>query len=62
MKEAETTWTYPQYSTIREMIWRQQDSYLTIWLHEPRAEIDLGANDAEGRYVRGRDNYAWAKV
>ena len=47
MKEAETTWTYPQYSTIREMIWRQQDSYLTVWLHEPRAEINLGGNDAE---------------
>ncbi len=47
MKEAETTWTYPQYSTIREMIWRQQDSYLTVWLHEPRAEIDLSGKDGE---------------
>ena len=47
MKGAETTWTFPQYSVIREMIWRQQDSYLTVWLHEPRAEIELGASDAE---------------
>ena len=47
MKEAETKWTYPQYTTIREMIWRQQDSYLTVWLAEPRAEITLGKDDAE---------------
>ena len=47
MQGAETTWTYPQYATIREMIWRQQDSYLTVWLHEPRAEINLAGDDAE---------------
>ena len=47
MQGAETTWTFPQYSVIREMIWRQQDSYLTVWLHEPRAEVELGADDAE---------------
>ena len=44
---AETVWAYPQYSTIREMIWRQADSYLTVWLHEPRAEIDLTGKDGD---------------
>ena len=47
-KDAETVWKYPQYSTIREMIWKLPDSFLTIWFHEPRAEIDLSATDAQG--------------
>ena len=34
-------WTYPQFSTVREMVWKLPDSYLTIWFHQPRAEIDL---------------------
>ena len=42
-------WRYPQYSTIREMIWKLPDSFLTIWFHEPRAEIDLSAVGPDGQ-------------
>lgn len=45
VKDAETVWGFPQYSTIREIIWKLPDSYLTIWLHEPRAEMSLGDGD-----------------
>jgi hypothetical protein len=45
VKDAETVWGFPQYSAIREIIWKLPDSYLTIWLHEPRAEMSLGDGD-----------------
>ncbi len=48
LKEAGVVWRYPEYSTIREMIWKLPDSYLTIWFHEPRAEIDLSATGPDG--------------
>ena len=48
VKEAEVVWRYPQYSTVREMIWKLPDSFLTIWFHEPRAEIDLSATGPDG--------------
>ncbi len=44
LKDAEVVWTFPQYMTIREVIWQFPDSYLTVWMREPRAEIDLGDN------------------
>ena len=40
-------WSYPNYSTIREMIWKLPDSYLTMWLHEPRAVINLDGDSSE---------------
>lgn len=40
-KDAEAVWTYPQFNVIRELIWQLPDSYLTVWMREPRAEIDL---------------------
>lgn len=46
--DAEVVWRYPQYSTIRELIWKLPDSFLTIWFHEPRAEIDLSATGPDG--------------
>ncbi len=49
LEAAEVVWRYPQYSTIREMIWKLPDSFLTIWFHEPRAEIDLGAVGPDGQ-------------
>ncbi len=49
MEAAEMVWRYPQYSTIREMIWKLPDSFLTIWFHEPRAEIDLSAVGPDGQ-------------
>ena len=48
IKDAEVVWRYPQYSTVREMIWKLPDSFLTIWFHEPRAEIDLSAVGPDG--------------
>ena len=42
LKDAPTTWTFSKYSAIRELIWKLPDSYLTVWLHEPRAEASLG--------------------
>jgi hypothetical protein len=47
LKDVPETWTYPQYTTIREMIWQLPDSYLTVWLHEPRAEVSLAADTME---------------
>ena len=49
MEEAPVTWRYPQHSVIREMIWKLPDSFLTIWFHEPRAEIDLSAVGPDGQ-------------
>ncbi len=40
-KDAEAIWTYPQFNVIRELVWKLPDSYLTVWMREPRAEIDL---------------------
>ena len=40
-------WKWPNYSTIREMIWKLPDSYLTVWLHEPRAEISLDGDQSQ---------------
>ena len=46
---ADTVWRYPQYSTIRELIWKLPESYLTVWFHEPRAEVDLGKVGPDGQ-------------
>ncbi len=43
-KDAEAVWAFPQYQVIREVIWRFDDSYLTVWMREPRAEIDISDN------------------
>ena len=40
-------WKWPDYSTVREMIWKLPDSYLTVWLHEPRAEISLEGDQSQ---------------
>jgi hypothetical protein len=61
-------WTFPQFSVVREIIWKLPDSYLTIWLHQPRAEIHFqdGAADltlppsAPGEWV-ALDNYRIGK-
>ena len=42
-------WRYPQYSTIRELIWKLPESFLTVWFHEPRAEVDLGKVGPDGQ-------------
>ncbi len=68
MKDAPVTWTFPQYSTIREIIWKLPDSYLTVWLHEPRAEVSLNGDmvdltlpkTAPGQWV-ALDNYRVGK-
>lgn len=40
-KDAEALWSFPQYVVIRELVWQFPDSYLYIWMREPRAEIDI---------------------
>lgn len=56
-------WSYPNYSVIREMIWKLPDSYLTMWLHEPRAVINLDSDNSEVLMPKGSgewvalDNY-----
>ena len=40
-------WKWPNYSMIREMSWKLPDSYLVVWLHEPRAVIDLEGDQSE---------------
>lgn len=40
-RDAEAVWEFPEYAVIREVIWQLPDSYLTVWMREPRAEIDI---------------------
>ena len=40
-------WKWPNYSSVREMIWKLPDSYLTVWMHEPRAEISLDGDQSQ---------------
>ena len=43
-KDAEAVWTFPQFQVIREVVWEFPDSYLYVWMREPRAEIDIADN------------------
>lgn len=55
-------WKYPDYSTIREMIWKLPDSYLTVWLHEPRAVIDLSGGDDSQILLPATTEGAWVAL
>ncbi len=46
LKDATTSWTFPKYTAIRELIWKLPDSYLTVWLQEPRAEASFEGDNA----------------
>ncbi len=45
--KAPVVWKFPEYSMIREMIWKLPDSSLTVWLHVPRGEITLTGDDTQ---------------
>jgi hypothetical protein len=47
LKGAPTRWSYPQYTTIRELIWQLPDSFLTVWLDEPHGSADLNGDSIE---------------
>ena len=40
---------FPQFTVIREVVWKLPDSYLTIWMFQPRAEIDFQGDYADMR-------------
>lgn len=40
---------FPQFTTVRELIWKLPDSYLTLWLFLPRAEMDFQEGYADLR-------------
>lgn len=40
---------FPQFTTIRELVWKLPDSYLTLWLFQPRAEVDFRGDYADLR-------------
>ena len=46
LQGATTRWTFPKYTTIRELIWKLPDSYLTVWLQEPQAEASFEGDNA----------------
>ncbi len=47
LAEAKVVWSYPEYSQVRELTWKLPDSYLTIWFHEPRAEVTFSDDNAD---------------
>jgi hypothetical protein len=47
LKGAPMKWSYPQYTTIRELIWQLPDSYLTVWLDEPHGSANLDGDSIE---------------
>lgn len=52
---------YPQFTVIRELIWKLPDSYLTLWLFQPRAEIDFAGDHADMRLPNSAPG-VWAAV
>ena len=46
-KDAEVEWKFPQYSTVRELIWKLRESYITLWLGEPLREVNLKDGTAD---------------
>ena len=46
-KDAQVEWKFPQYSTVRELIWKLHESYITLWLGEPLREVSLKDGTAD---------------
>ncbi len=61
-KDAEAVWTFPQYQVIREVIWQLPDSYLTAWMREPRAEIDISEHPGEVELPTTPDGGDWVVI
>ena len=45
-KNAQVEWNFPQYSTVREIIWKLHESYITLWLGEPLREVNIQGDNA----------------
>ncbi len=63
-KDAQKVWNFPQYATIREMIFKMHESYLTLWMYEPRVEVSIKDGTADALFPRTKagewvvlDNY-----
>ncbi len=52
---------FPQFTVIRELIWQLPDSYLTIWMFQPRAEIDFRGDYADMRLPKSAPG-VWVAV
>lgn len=52
---------FPQFTVIRELIWKLPDSYLTLWLFQPRAEIDFQGDYADLRLPKSGPG-VWAAL
>ena len=55
-------WTFPQYQVIREVVWQFPDSYLTMWMREPRAEIDIADNPGLVELPTAPDGGDWVVI
>ena len=55
-------WKFPQYSMIREMTWKLPDSLLTVWLHEPRAILDLSGGEDTQIYLPSTADGEWVAL
>ena len=45
-KDAQVEWNFPQYSTVREIIWKLRESYITLWLGQPLREVNIQGDTA----------------
>ena len=61
-KDSEAVWTFPQYQVIRELVWQFPDSYLTVWMREPRAEIDIADNPGLVELPTAPDGGDWVVI
>lgn len=52
---------YPQFTTVRQLVWRLPDSFLTLWLFQPRAEMDVEGDYADLRLPKSAPG-VWAAV
>lgn len=52
---------FPQFTVIRELVWKLPDSYLTLWLFQPRAEVDFQGDYADLRLPNSAPG-VWAAV
>lgn len=52
---------YPQFTTVRQLVWRLPDSFLTVWFFQPRAEMDFQGDYADLRLPKSAPG-VWAAL
>ena len=50
-KDAQVEWKFPQYATVREIIWKLHESYITLWLGQPLREVDIQGDTASAVFA-----------